>query len=111
MNDQQAFHAPAFGSASGTASEMPAGRDLFTVATYYLPTDAYIVQGCLVAAGVPAVVADDNLVQTDSLLTPALGGVRILAPESFIQQALEVIAAFNRGAYQLDEDADVGQEE
>ncbi len=111
MNNEQAVYKPDFGSISGTETEMPLGRDLFTVATYYLPTDAYIVQGCLVAAGVPAVVADDNLVQTDSLLTPALGGVRILAPQSFIQQALEVIAAFNRGAYQLDEDADVGQPE
>ncbi len=69
------------------------------------------MQGCLVAAGIPAVVADDNLVQTDSLLTPALGGVRILAPKAYLQQAQEVIAAFNRGVYQLDEDTDVGEAE
>ena len=91
--------------------ETTSSRDLFTVATYYIPTDAHIVQGCLVAAGIPAVVADDNLVQTDSLLTPALGGVRILAPQSYMQQAQEVIAAFNRGEYQLDENADVGEAE
>lgn len=91
--------------------ETTSSRDLFTVATYYIPTDAHIVQGCLVAAGIPAVVADDNFVQTDSLLTPALGGVRILAPQSYMQQAQEVIAAFNRGEYQLDENADVGEAE
>lgn len=85
------------------------GRDLFTVAKYFLPTDAYIIQGCLVAAGVPAVVADANLVQTDSLLTAALGGVRILVPESYMQQANEVIACFNRGEYRLDDDVDVGE--
>src|ERR1035437_8153293 len=85
------------------------GRDLFTVAIYFLPTDAYIVQGCLVAAGVPAVVADANLVQTDSLLTSALGGVRILVPESYMQQAQEVIDSFNRGEYRLDDDVDVGE--
>jgi hypothetical protein len=66
------------------------------------------VTGCLVAAGIPAVVADDNLVQTDSLLTPALGGVRILAPEAYLERAKEVIDAFNRGDYALDENADVG---
>ncbi len=83
-------------------------RNLLTVATYYVPTDAHIVTGCLVAAGIPAVVADDNLVQTDSLLTPALGGVRILAPEAYLERAKEVIDAFNRGDYALDENADVG---
>lgn len=91
--------------------ETTSSRDLFTVASYYIPTYAHIVQGCLVAAGIPAVVADDNLVQTDSLLTPALGGVRILAPKEYLQQAHEVIAAFNRGEYQLDENTDVGEAE
>jgi hypothetical protein len=91
--------------------ETTSSRNLFTVATYYIPTDAHIVRGCLVAAGIPAVIADDQLVQTDSLLTPALGGVRILAPASYLQQAKEVIDAFNRGEYQLDEDADVGETE
>ena len=84
-------------------------RNLFTIATYYIPTDASIVQGCLVAAGIPAVIADDNLVQTDTLLTAALGGVRILVPESYLQQSQEVIAAFNRGDYQLDDNVDVGE--
>jgi hypothetical protein len=86
-----------------------AGRDLFTIAKYYLPTDAYIVQGCLVAAGVPAVVADANLVQTDSLLTAAVGGVRILVPESYMEQAREVIESFNRGEYRLADDVDFGE--
>ncbi|MET3118084.1 hypothetical protein AAKU64_002310 [Undibacterium sp. GrIS 1.8] len=84
-------------------------RNLFTVATYYIPTDACIVQSCLVAAGIPAVIADDNLVQTDTLLTAALGGVRILVPESYLQQSQEVIAAFNRGDYRLDDNVDVGE--
>ncbi|CAN5271040.1 hypothetical protein BH11PSE11_BH11PSE11_28250 [soil metagenome] len=84
------------------------GRDLLTAAMYYIPTDAFIVQGCLVAAGIPAVLADENLVQTNSLLTPALGGVRILVPENYLQQAHDVIEAFNRGEFGLDDDTDVG---
>ena len=84
------------------------GRDLFEVARYLIPMEASLVQGCLVAAGVPAVLADAHLVQTDLLLAPALGGVRILAPEAYVQQAQAVLEAFQRGEFALDEDADVG---
>jgi hypothetical protein len=83
-------------------------RDLFIVAKYYIPTDAHIVRGCLVAAGIPAVVADDNLVQTNSLWTAAIGGVSILVPEEYLQQAKEIIDAFNRGDFQLKDDDDTG---
>jgi hypothetical protein len=85
------------------------GRDLFVVAKCMVPTDAYLLQGCLVAGGVPAVVADANHVQADLLIAPALGGVRILAPASYLVQAEEIIAAYERGEYALDDDADVGE--
>jgi hypothetical protein len=55
------------------------------------------------------VLADAHLVQTDLLLAPALGGVRILAPEDYLQQAQAVLEAFQRGEFALDEDADVGE--
>jgi len=84
------------------------GRDLFEVARYLIPMEASLVQGCLVAAGVPAVLADAHLVQTDLLLAPALGGVRILVPEDHLAQAQAVLEAYQRGEYALDEDADVG---
>jgi hypothetical protein len=47
-------------------------------------------------------------VQTDLLLAPALGGVRILVPEDHLQQAQAVLEAFARGEFELGEDADVG---
>jgi hypothetical protein len=83
------------------------GRDLFEVARYLVPMEASLVQGCLVASGIPAVLADAHLVQTDLLLAPALGGVRILVPEAYLPQAQAVLAAFQRGEFALDEDADV----
>ena len=83
------------------------GRDLVEVARYLIPLEANLVQGCLVASGIPAVLADAHLVQTDMLLAPALGGVRILVPEDHLQQALAVLAAFARGEFELGEDADV----
>ena len=80
------------------------GRDLVEVARYLVPLEARLVQGCLVASGLPAVLADDQLVQTDFLLAPALGGVRILVPEDRLVEAREVLAAFARGEFALDED-------
>ena len=85
------------------------GTDLFIVARYLVPTDAYVMQGCLVAGGVPAVVADANHVQADLLIAPAAGGVRILAPASYLAQAQAILAAYERGDYALADDADVGQ--
>jgi hypothetical protein len=89
------------------AESMP-GRDLHVVAKCLVPTDAYVIQGCLVASGIPAVVADANHVQADLLMAPALGGVRILVPESHLDEARRVLDAFERGAFAIGDDADVG---
>jgi hypothetical protein len=86
------------------------GRDLVEAARYLVPMEATLVQGCLVASGVPAVLADAHLVQTDLLLAPALGGVRILVPVEYMAQAQAVLEDFERGAFTLDEDADVGNQ-
>lgn len=83
------------------------GRDLVEAARYLIPLEASLVQGCLVASGIPAVLADAHLVQTDLLLAPALGGVRILVPADHLQQAQAVLEAFARGEFALGEDADV----
>ena len=84
------------------------GRDLFVIAQFLVPIDAHLAQGCLVAAGIPAVVADANHVQADLLISPAMGGVRVLVPESYMQQAAEVLEALARGDFALSDDADVG---
>lgn len=83
------------------------GRDLFIVARYLVPMEAALVRGCLEASGIPAVLADAHLMQTDLLLAPALGGVRILVPSAYLQEAQAVLAAFERGEYALADDADV----
>ena len=43
------------------------GRDLVEVARYLIPLEANLVQGCLVASGIPAVLADAHLVQSNVL--------------------------------------------
>lgn len=103
--DNVLYAAPA---ARMEAEALP-GRDLFVVAQYLVPIDAHLAQGCLVAAGIPAVVADANHAQADQLIAPAMGGVRVLVPESYLQQAGEVLEALACGDFALSEDADVGE--
>ena len=83
------------------------GRDLVEIARYLVPMEARLVQGCLVASGIPAVLADAHLMQTDLLLAPALGGVRILVPLDYLQQAATVLEGLARGDYALDENSPV----
>jgi Putative prokaryotic signal transducing protein len=78
--------------------------DYETVARFLNPTDAYVVRSCLEAAGVPAIVADAQLVQVNSLWAPALGGARLMVPALHVAEAKEVIAAFNSGAFALSDD-------
>lgn len=85
--------------------EVP-GRDLFLVARYLDPMEAQTARGCLVAAGIPAVLADDNM--SSQPMVPVMGGSRVLVPESFIEQSREVLAALARGDFALGDDADVG---
>jgi len=78
--------------------------DFVTVARFFTPTDAHVVCACLEAAGIPALVADANLVQANSLWTTALGGVRLLVPSNFEAEAKAVIEAFERGDFALPDD-------
>ena len=78
--------------------------DLVTVARFLNPTDAHLVCECLKAAGVPAVVADANLVQTNSLWAIAVGGVRVQVRASRISEARGAIEAFGRGDFALPDD-------
>lgn len=77
---------------------------LATVAQLLSPTDGYLLAGCLQAAGIPAFVADANLIQANYLLAIAVGGVRILVPNDRASEAAAVIVAFNRGDYALADD-------
>jgi hypothetical protein len=92
---------------SAFEGELGPGRDLLEVARYLVPMEARMAQGCLEASGIPAVLADDQLVQANMLWAPALGGVRILVPQEFVQQAEAVLDALRRGEFALGDDADV----
>jgi len=84
-------------------------RDLYVVARYMIPVDASLAQGCLEASGIPAMLLDAHLMQTDLLLAPALGGVRLVVDAANLQDAHAVLAGLARGDYALDEHAADGE--
>ncbi|WP_342117526.1 hypothetical protein [Pseudoduganella sp. OTU4001] len=83
-------------------------NDFSLVRRCLIPADAFILCGCLRAAGLNATVMDDQHMQAALLLAPAIGGARVMVPQAELTQALEVLAAFERGELALGEDADVG---
>ena len=89
-------------SGSGDEGTSDSG-DLVLIARLFTALDAHLLQSRLEVEGVPAVVVDDNIVQTNPFLTMAVGGVRVLVPESQAERAREIARAIERGDYALDD--------
>jgi Putative prokaryotic signal transducing protein len=85
--------------------------DLVMVARMLDATEAEMLRGRLEAEGVPAMVADTNSSRAMSLIQTAIGGVRILVPDAFLDKARAVLQADARGEYALNEETDVGSPE
>jgi hypothetical protein len=81
----------------------PADGDWQTLVTFFSPTEAYLLRGVLQSGGVPAMVADAQLVQAHGLLASAIP-VRVMVPEKLMHQAEAVVAAFQRGDFALPDD-------
>ena len=90
--------------------EQPYLGDWITVARYLSYSEVHLLRSCLEAAGIPATVADAQLIQTDALLTPAMRGASLRVPAAYSAEAAEVIAAFKRGDFQLDENFEPDQQ-
>ena len=81
------FPAPGRTAAESQAGEEPPHGDLVTVIRVFNALEAEMLRGCLEAEGIPATLGDVQTVQTDTLLTVALGGVRVMVPEVFADAA------------------------
>jgi hypothetical protein len=82
------------------------GGDLVVIAQLFTPIEAHMLQSRLQADGVAAVVTDAHIVGTNPFLTMAVGGVRVLVPESDFERAREIANAIERGDYGLDEQSE-----
>jgi hypothetical protein len=80
-----------------------ADDDWTTVASFTDVHQAFVLQACLQAAGVPAEIADAHMAQTHSLLAGAIPA-RLQVPHSWHAQALRVLEAFERGEFALPDD-------
>jgi len=81
----------------------PPHGDLVTVTRVFDALEAEMLRGCLQAEGIPATLGDVQTVQTDTLLTVAMGGVRVMVPAPFADAARQTVEAFERGALAIDE--------
>ncbi|SEL61193.1 hypothetical protein SAMN05216359_11245 [Roseateles sp. YR242] len=80
-------------------------EDFVRVASFASPTEAYVLRGVLLSAGLSPRVTDDNTGQGNPWVTQAVNAVGVLVPGPEVGAARDVMAAFDAGAYELpDED-------
>ena len=105
MNPSASLPLPANAPAASDtdAHEQPPEVELVTVTRVFNTLEAEMLRGCLEAEGIPATLGDVQTVQTDTLLTVAMGGVRVMVPAPFADTARQTIDAFERGALAIDE--------
>ena len=65
---------------------------LVTVATFRDPASAHVARARLEAEGIPAFVADDNLLQIDWVMSNAVGGVKLRVPAPYADDARAALA-------------------
>jgi hypothetical protein len=88
----------------GTAAEETVVFE--TVARSLIPSDLHILCARLEADGIPAFVVDDNITRMNSLWSVAVGGARLLVPQSFATEAKQIIGYVRSGRFRLREGDD-----
>jgi hypothetical protein len=78
---------------------------------FLLPVDAQVFAARLEQEGIVARVMDADTVYAVGAFMGSLarGGVRVMVPESQLDAAERVLAAYNAGEYAIDDDFDVNQ--
>ena len=105
MNPSASLPFPAAGrtASESQADEEPPHGELVTVIRVFNSLEAEMLRGCLEAEGIPVTLGDAQTVQTDTLLTVALGGIRVMVPARFAAAARQTVEAVERGALEIDE--------
>jgi hypothetical protein len=66
---------------------------LVVVATFSFPHEAQIARANLESAGIPAVVENEHTVNMNWLYSNAIGGVRVLVPQTAVDDAMTILEA------------------
>ena len=64
-----------------------------TIATFSKPEEAHLFRTRLEAAGIPAFVQDEHIIQMDWLYSNAIGGVRVQVSDQDVADVREFLAA------------------
>jgi hypothetical protein len=76
--------------------------DMVIAARFPTPTEANLLKNVLIAASIPAEVADAHFAQANPWMGQAVGGVRVLVPASLLESAQQTISDFENGAFKLE---------
>ena len=89
----------------------PGHGPLCLCARYINPMDAQVLAARLQSEGLAARVLDADTVYANGALfgSLSLGGVRVMVPETQLEDAKRIREAFDAGDYAIDEDFDVNQ--
>jgi hypothetical protein len=97
-----------FSQQSADIAESAYEGDMVLLERGLSPQEAQVLAGFLVAAGIAADSGDTNIVQANALLSIAIGGASVRVPELRLAEAKELIVAFRRGDFALDDDFQSG---
>ena len=88
---------------SGGSDDPDDDIDLVTVGQFSDPLKANVLRACLESHGIFAYIWGEHLGVANIFLSTASGGMRVQVRSDQLDQAREVIAAFERGDFALDE--------
>jgi hypothetical protein len=90
-------------AAPSQADEAPPTGDLVTLTRVFNSLEAETLRSCLQAQGIPVTLGDLQTLQAYGLWAFALGGIRVMVPETFVVAARATLAAIERGDLAIDE--------
>jgi hypothetical protein len=91
-------------AADSNEGAVPDDVDLVTVAQFSNPLKANVLRACLESHGIFAYVWGEHLGVAHVFMSIAGGGVRVQVRSDQVDQAREVIAAFERGDFAIEDE-------
>lgn len=82
-------------------------ENLVIIERYSTPYEANLVKSQLESAGIPAFVADEYTVGMNWLYSNALGGVKVLVPESLAAEARQFLGSVTEVPATTESDAEI----
>ncbi len=83
--------------------------DVLEVARFSTLPEAELIVSLLRTRGIAAELADRGMATANPVLQGAIGNVRVMAPESQIREAREIVALARSGAFADAEDDETGE--